>query len=295
MADNYTFRYSPSYDTTGNTYQVNYTNANGQSVSPRIIGFGEALGSSVPMPLIAKRVFNTYNEALTFAKSDIGACEGLVITVINDTTNHDNEGIYLVKKVGSDALLEKAGTGSNTPSIISSSYTAQTFNESFTGVTPVESGMTYEVAINQVEHSVNRLVDEVISNEEVVTTTINNLAGACGLYKPVKNPNEGEEGTYEIRFDAPSQFENAHNIMEVINELCEVYEALASPSGTPLTYAGSNTISISDLGSISLKYTEQISGSNVILGSDSEKGLYADLTWGKFGNYNFDDENQGNE
>ena len=294
MADNYTFRYSPSYDIENNKYQVNYTNANGVAISPRTIGFGEALGSAVPMPLIAKRVFNTYNEALTFAKTDIGACEGLVITVINDTNNRDKEGIYLVKKVGSSAELEKAGTGNNTPSIISSSYSAQTFNDSFTLVTAVTSGMTYEEAINQVEHSVNRLVDEVISNEEVVTTTINNLAGACGLYKPVKNPNKGEEGTYEIRFDAPSQFENANNIMEVIYGLCEVYEALASPSGTPLTYAGSNTISISDVGSISLKYTPQISESNVILGTN-ENGLYADLTWGKFGNYNFDDENQGNE
>lgn len=291
MADNYTFRYSPSYNS-DNVYQVKYTNANGDAVSPRIIGFGEALGSAVPMPLIAKRVFNTYNEALTFAKTDGGACEGLVITVINDTNNRDKEGIYLVKKVGSSAELEKAGTGNNTPSIISSDYTVQEFNDSFTDVTAVESGMTHEEAINQVEHSVKRLVDEVISNEEVVTTTINNLAGACGLYKPVKNPNEGEEGTYEIRFDAPSQFENAQNIMDVIDELCNVYEALVSPSGTPLTYSGSDTISISDLGNLSLKYIPQIDGSNVILGTNGKNGFYADLTWGKFGNYNFDDENE---
>jgi hypothetical protein len=56
--------------------------------------------------MIAKRVWDTLENATLFAKEDATAVVGLILTVNNDSTNN---GVYRIAAIGANAVLEKVG------------------------------------------------------------------------------------------------------------------------------------------------------------------------------------------
>lgn len=75
-------------------------------------GWGLTLNMTGKAPAVAKRIFQTYNDALAYIQDDNdSAIAGLRLSVIADSDNTKN-GIYFVKSIGANGQLEKAGSGS---------------------------------------------------------------------------------------------------------------------------------------------------------------------------------------
>lgn len=88
-------------------------------------GFGLTFNATGKAPLIAKRIFETYNDALSYAQDDLDSCvPGLILGVINDT-NDDNNGAWFVKSIGSSAELEKVGSDVDLTNYYTKSETQQ--------------------------------------------------------------------------------------------------------------------------------------------------------------------------
>ena len=68
-------------------------------------GWGLSLNMTGKAPEVAKRIFNTYNDAFAYA-DDINdsAIEGLTLTVVND---NDKNGVYFVKSVRKPSIIAK--------------------------------------------------------------------------------------------------------------------------------------------------------------------------------------------
>ena len=68
-------------------------------------GWGLSLNMTGKAPEVAKRIFNTYNDAFAYA-DDINdsAIEGLTLTVVNDS---DKNGVYFVKSVRKPSIIAK--------------------------------------------------------------------------------------------------------------------------------------------------------------------------------------------
>lgn len=72
-------------------------------------GWGLTFKTTDKAPAIAKRIFNTYSDALAYAQNEADSCiEGLQLSVVNDG---DNNGVYFVKAIGRNAALDKLGNG----------------------------------------------------------------------------------------------------------------------------------------------------------------------------------------
>jgi len=75
-------------------------------------GWGLTLEMTGKAPAVAKRIFQTYNDALAYIQdNNDSAVAGLQLSVINDSDATKN-GIYFVKSIGVNGELEKAGSGS---------------------------------------------------------------------------------------------------------------------------------------------------------------------------------------
>lgn len=80
-------------------------------------GWGLSLNMTGKAPAVAKRIFETYEDALAYVNdANDSAIAGLTLTVMNDT-DEDKNGVYFVAKVGSsvganDGVLEQVGSQS---------------------------------------------------------------------------------------------------------------------------------------------------------------------------------------
>lgn len=70
------------------------------------LGWNQSFAATKAVPMIAKRVWDTLENATLFAKEDATAVVGLILTVNNDSTNN---GVYRIAAIGADAILEKVG------------------------------------------------------------------------------------------------------------------------------------------------------------------------------------------
>lgn len=70
------------------------------------LGWNQSFAATKAVPMIAKRVWDTLENATLFAKEDATAVVGLILTVNNDSTNN---GVYRIAAIGADAVLEKVG------------------------------------------------------------------------------------------------------------------------------------------------------------------------------------------
>ena len=70
-------------------------------------GWGLSLNMTGKAPEVAKRIFNTYNDAFAYADNvDDSAVEGLTLTVVNDSDEKKN-GVYFVKSVRKPSIIKK--------------------------------------------------------------------------------------------------------------------------------------------------------------------------------------------
>lgn len=70
------------------------------------LGWNQSFAATKAVPMIAKRVWDTLENATLFAKEDATAVVGLILTVNNDSTNN---GVYRIAAIGANAVLEKVG------------------------------------------------------------------------------------------------------------------------------------------------------------------------------------------
>ena len=69
------------------------------------LGWNQSFAATAAVPMIAKRVWNTLEQATLFAKQDPTAIAGLILTVTSDTES--NNGVYFVESIGENASLKK--------------------------------------------------------------------------------------------------------------------------------------------------------------------------------------------
>lgn len=92
-------------------------------------GWGLSLNMTGKAPAVAKRIFETYEDALAYVNdANDSAIAGLTLTVMNDT--EDKNGVYFVAKVGSsvganDGVLEQVGSQSQIDGSIEKEATAR--------------------------------------------------------------------------------------------------------------------------------------------------------------------------
>lgn len=251
------------------------------------IGF--TFGVTGRFPVISKRIWSTLADAQAWiddTSTNSTACEGLILTVIDDTPT--NNGVYYISKIatapvagkgtegdadyiapteGTPGVLVKLGSGNDISDAlaaltISSGYSATTYAENFTTAQPtvqtVASGDTLELAINKVEQAVGGLVDEVIKNEEVTANAVIALSTAMGIDETgdeiqyVSNPN-----THYIN-DATSIIDATEKLDEAIN-----------------TIAGGNL-------ALGLEQINENDGGIQLSQDETSKNYNAKLYWGSF-------------
>ena len=79
------------------------------------LGWNQSFAATAAVPMIAKRVWNTLEQATLFVKQDPTAVAGLILTVTSDP-NSNNNGVYFVESVGTtNGSLKKLDSGLEVP------------------------------------------------------------------------------------------------------------------------------------------------------------------------------------
>ena len=186
-------------------------------------GWGLTLDMTGKVPAVNKRIFNTLEDALSFANDyNDSAIEGLQLSVIADETENNN-GLYFIRKIKSspedtDAVLEKVGESDlNETKAIIDGYTV---NNKKISENPVID--TDDLSINDSYGIVNRdyenimpgdILTEVISKLEIAlaNTTLALTAAISDLDK---------------RIGVPTKYDEDGNIVANSSGLYKLYEEL---------------------------------------------------------------------
>jgi hypothetical protein len=186
-------------------------------------GWGLTLDMTGKVPAVNKRIFNTLEDALSFANDyNDSAIEGLQLSVIADETENNN-GLYFIRKIKSspedtDAVLEKVGESDlNETKAIIDGYTV---NNKKISENPVID--TDDLSINDSYGIVNRdyenimpgdILTEAISKLEIAlaNTTLALTAAISDLDK---------------RIGVPTKYDEDGNIVANSSGLYKLYEEL---------------------------------------------------------------------
>ena len=186
-------------------------------------GWGLTLDMTGKVPAVNKRIFNTLEDALSFANDyNDSAIEGLQLSVIADEMENNN-GLYFIRKIKSspedtDAVLEKVGESDlNETKAIIDGYTV---NNKKISENPVID--TDDLSINDSYGIVNRdyenimpgdILTEAISKLEIAlaNTTLALTAAISDLDK---------------RIGVPTKYDEDGNIVANSSGLYKLYEEL---------------------------------------------------------------------
>ena len=186
-------------------------------------GWGLTFNMTGKVPAVNKRIFNTLEDALSFANDyNDSAIEGLQLSVIADETENNN-GLYFIRKIKSspedtDAVLEKVGESDlNETKAIIDGYTV---NNKKISENPVID--TDDLSINDSYGIVNRdyenimpgdILTEAISKLEIAlaNTTLALTAAISDLDK---------------RIGIPTKYDEDGNIVANSSGLYKLYEEL---------------------------------------------------------------------
>ena len=186
-------------------------------------GWGLTLDMTGKVPAVNKRIFNTLEDALSFANDyNDSAIEGLQLSVIADEMENNN-GLYFIRKIKSspedtDAVLEKVGESDlNETKAIIDGYTV---NNKKISENPVID--TDDLSINDSYGIVNRdyenimpgdILTEAISKLEIAlaNTTLALTAAISDLDK---------------RIGVPTKYDEDGNLVANSSGLYKLYEEL---------------------------------------------------------------------
>lgn len=138
-------------------------------------GWGLTFNLTGKAPAVAKRIWNTYDDAFEYANNyKDSAIEGLLLSVVADD-NESNNGVYFVQRIrknadDDDAILVKVGSGDI-------DEFAQTINAEITALKTTDTNNKTELnnKINKLDTDLNELKTEInakIGNVDEGTTVV---------------------------------------------------------------------------------------------------------------------------